>query len=271
VGEEVRRPRALALLAPLLCLFAGRASAEDPDLFPDLSVNLKAIRYAPADQDFQWSGWIGAGAGLLRVGRATLSGTADVETILGHERRAFDANQANYHLAFGVRIALGELILYPVFHHESRHLVDRPKEPAVDWNLIGVRLEGPLPRALGTRGAFEIGAARQVRRSFVDYQWEFRAAARVAVVRWNGGELFVEADARAVTTTNQEPYFRDGFVDFTGAAGVRVPREGRTLDLFVAYEHRNDVFLMVPDVRDRALFAFRIGLGRWRDTALAGR
>jgi hypothetical protein len=122
----------------------------------------------------------------------------------------------------------------------------------------------------GLPGSFLLGAARTVQRSFVDYEWEFLAAVHVPAVQWTHGELFVESEARFVTTTNRAPYFRDGFVDFTGAAGVRLRREGRVLDLFAAYEHRNDVFLLVPDVRDRALFAFRIGLGRWWDVA-AGR
>jgi hypothetical protein len=261
----VRRPRTGTLLGFLLFLLPATLLGDAPELFPDLSVHLKAIRYVPADADFQWSGWIGAGAGLVRLGRATLSGTADVETIIGNQKRAFDANQANYHLAFGVRIRVGEHTLYPVFNHVSRHLVDRAKTPAVDWNLIGARFEGPLPRSLGVPGAFELGVAKAILRSYVDYDWEFLAAAHGAVVRWSGGELFVEADARAVTTTNRVPYFRNGFLDFTGAAGVRIPREGRTLDFFVAYEHRNDVFVLVPGARDRALLAIRIGLGRWRD------
>jgi len=195
----------------------------------------------------------------------TLAGTADVETIIGDERRAFDANQANYHLAFGLRISAGTVVVYPVLHHESRHLVDRPKTQAVDWNLLGVRVEGPFPR--GLPGSFQLGAGHTVQKSYVDCEWEFLAAAHVPAVQWSHGELFVEAEARFVTTTNQAPYFRDGFADFTGAAGVRLRRDGRTLDLFAAYEHRNDVFLLVPDVRDRALFAFRIGLGRWWDVA----
>lgn len=264
-----RRAAALSLLVGLgvSLPLASLARAEDVELFPDLSVDLTAIRYAPADAQFQWSGWIGAGAGVVRVGRVTLAGTADVETIIGNERRAFDANQANYHLAFGLRVQAGATVVYPVFHHESRHLVDRPKTQAVDWNLVGVRLEGSLPH--GLPGSFLLGVARTVQKAYVDYEWEFLAAAHVPVVQWTNGEVFLESEARFVTTANQAPYFRDGFVDFTGAAGVRLRKDGRALDLFAAYEHRNDVFLLVPDVRDRALFAFRIGFGRWWDVAAA--
>jgi hypothetical protein len=262
-AHALRVLAALALSLPLACV----ARAEDVELFPELSVDLTAARYAPADTQFQWSGWIGAGAGVVRVGRVTLAGTADVETIIGNERRAFDANQANYHLAFGLRVQAGRAVVYPVLHHESRHLVDRPKTQAVDWNMLGVRVEGALP--YGVPGSFQLGAARAVQRSYVDYEWEFLAAAHVPAVQWTHGELFLETEARFVTTTNRAPYFRDGFVDFTGAAGVRLRRDGRVLDLFAAYEHRNDVVLFEPDVRDRALFAFRIGLGRWWDVAAA--
>jgi hypothetical protein len=263
----VRPPRTgTPLLIPLfLSLLGAPLLADGLELLPDVSAHLSAIRYAPADRDFQWSGWLGGGAGLLRWGRATLAGTADVETIIGDEDRAFDANQANYHLAAGVRIRVGTLSVYPLVFHESRHLVDRPKSAAVDWNMVGARLIGPLPRGLRVKGAFQLGVAHQFERAFVDYEWELVAATHAAVVPWDRGELFLEADARIVTTTNRAPYHRDGFVDFTGAAGVRVNREGRTFDVFVAYEHRNDVFLMVPDVRDRALFAMRIGVGRLVD------
>ena len=46
---------------------------------------------------------------------------------------------------------MGGVVVNPFFHHVSRHLVDRPKGPAVDWNMLGVGAEGTL------------GASRRIR------------------------------------------------------------------------------------------------------------
>jgi hypothetical protein len=77
--------------------------------------------------------------------------TVDVETILGRERRPFDANQANYHLEGGLRSRAERHLLIPFFHHISRHLVDRPKTQLVDWNLLGLRAAGSRPPRLARR------------------------------------------------------------------------------------------------------------------------
>jgi hypothetical protein len=45
-----------------------------------------AARYAASERDFRWVGWIGGSAGLIRAGKLTLFGSADVETVIGNER-----------------------------------------------------------------------------------------------------------------------------------------------------------------------------------------
>jgi hypothetical protein len=138
--------RGVILLSALLPLGAAAAASADPPAFlPEAFARLKAARYVPADDDQAWTGWIGAGADLLRAGRVTVELTADVETIIGRERRTFDANQANYHLAGAARIGVGRYEVAPFFHHVSRHVVDRPKTQAVDWNVLGARATAPLP------------------------------------------------------------------------------------------------------------------------------
>ena len=88
-----------------LCLAGAPSIAAE--LLPEVSVHLRAAHYAPAPPDFDWQGWIGAGAGLARFAGTTVYFTADVETIIGHELRTFDANQANYHLESGFRGKMG--------------------------------------------------------------------------------------------------------------------------------------------------------------------
>ena len=43
-----------------------------------------------------------------------------------------------------------------------------------------------------------------------------------------------------------------------GARGRLRRAAGRIFEAFAAYERRNDVFLLVPGARDRALFGIRI-------------
>ena len=133
----------VAPTAAFVLTLAGAPAMADTVLLPDVSVHLLAAHYAPVDTDFRWVGWIGAGAGLVEVGGVTAYFTGDVETIIGNTRRTFDANQANYHLEAGLRRRFGEQHEAAiVFSHVSRHVVDRVKVEAVDWNILGVRGAG---------------------------------------------------------------------------------------------------------------------------------
>jgi len=260
-------PRALrlnagrtALSALLLALLpaAGRA-AEDVQFFPEVTVQLGGAYYIPTEDAFAWDTWIGAGAGLLRVKRTTVYLTTDVETILGEERRAFDANQVNYHLEAGLRIRAGSHLVIPFFHHVSRHVVDRPKNQLVDWNIVGARVTGPLPSSFPVAGRYAASLGHTVEWRSVGYQWEFVAVVDVTVRRRLWATPFLRADVRVVTVDPQASIHRGDFADFLGEAGVRFATGGRNLDVFAAYEHRNDVFVLSPGVRDRALLGLRIG------------
>ena len=53
---------------------------------------------------------------------------------------------------------------------------------------------------------------------------------------------------------------RGDFLDWSVETGLRFPRQARALEVFAAAERRNDVFLLVPGARTRALFGARIRL-----------
>lgn len=250
--------RGVIVLAVLLSLAAALPAAGDPPSFlPDAFARLKAARYVPADLDQVWTGWIGAGADLLRIGRVTAELTADVETIIGRERRAFDANQANYHLAGAARVALGRYEVAPFFHHVSRHSVDRPKTRAVDWNMLGVRASAPLPRG---RGRVTAGLGHTTQVSLVGYGWEITGRADVELLKRAFGEGYAALDLRRVSAEATSAFPRGSFVDVTVEGGARWRRGHRTLDTFAAFERRNDVLVEVPRARDRLLLGFRVGL-----------
>jgi len=249
---------ASGLLLATLILPRSVASA-DVELLPDVSLRLEGSRYVPSEDAFVWDTWIGGGAGVLRVEAATAYVTADVETILGRERRAFDANQVGYHLEAGVRVVAGRIVVVPFFHHVSRHVVDRPKTELVDWNVVGVRVAGHLP--FGENGRYSASVGHTVEWRGVGYEWELEGAFDLELARRSWGGPYLGAEMRFVTVDPEGRFARGDFVDFLGEGGLRYGRGGRTVELFVAYEHRNDVFVLVPGVRDRALFGLRGGFG----------
>ena len=242
-------------------LFLGLACADaragELELLPELQLRLMAARYAPSETDFRWVGWMGGSAGLLRADALTLFGSADVETVIGSERRAFDANQANYHLGSGIKRSLGGHELALFFDHVSRHRQDRAKPEAVDWNTLGLRFSGRL----GTpRVRFELSLGHTTLASHVGYGWEGVAALHADVVSRERWALFLNGRLHGVTAEPTPAMPRDGFVDVWLDGGVRFRRAQRILELFAAYEHRNDVYVTVPSVRDRALVGTRFAL-----------
>jgi hypothetical protein len=231
---------------------AGATAAE---LVPDVAVRLEATRDQPVEPELQWQGWIGAGAGLLEARGVTLWGRAEVETILGHVIRPFEATQANYHLSIGLRRRVGALDVVTFFHHVSRHYADRPKTQAVDWNMLGVEASGrPWWPAL----RLTAGLGHTVQASLPGYGWEARAAAEAEVWRRGRGAALLRGSLRLVTVRDHDTLPRGDFVDWSLEAALRHQAGGRALEAFLAAERRNDVFLEEAGVRQRALFGLRV-------------
>jgi hypothetical protein len=250
----------LALSCALLA--APTPLAADVSLLPDVTVHLKAARYAPVERDFHWNGWVGAGADVLRAGNVSVYGTADVETIIGNTLRTFEANQANYHLETGLRRTLGRHEATLFFHHVSRHYVDRPKVQAVDWNVLGVRVSGALGADHPLRYSASLGHTTLA--SLVGYRFEATAHADTDVLGPPEHAFYVAGDARLVTVKESSDFPRGSFVDLGGEAGLRFRQESREMDVFAAYERRNDVLLEIPRRKDSGLIGFRISMGRLR-------
>jgi len=247
----------IAASAVLLAGLAGSPAAAETVLLPDVSVHLLAAHYAPVDTDFRWVGWIGGGAGLVEVGGVTAYFTADVETIIGNARRTFDANQANYHLEVGARRRLGERHEAAiVFHHVSRHVVDRAKAEAVDWNLLGVRVSGERPGRVPF--AYTASLGRTTLASLVGYRWEAAGRLDATIVGGEKAEVYVAGDARYVTALRSAAFPRGNFLDRSAEGGVRWRRGGRRLETFAAWQRRHDVFVQRAGAWSRALFGFRI-------------
>lgn len=243
---------------------AGAAApARAAEVFPDASVRLEATRYIPTESEQQWLGWIGGGATLVRSGGASFWGRAEVETILGHVIRPFEATQANYHLSFGLRLDAGRLHLVPFFRHVSRHYIDRPKTQAVDWNVVGLEASGPV----GDRVRVLASLGRTTQASLPGYEWEARAAAEAAVWQQGGASALLRGALRLVTVREQDTLPRGDFADWTLEGALRWENDRRALEAFVSAEKRNDVFLEVPGSRQRALLGLRVLMNDTRPPA----
>jgi len=259
---------ALAATGPLWAQAAGpEAEQAEPErqgpgneLLPETSFQLLAARYAPDQPDLEWSTWIGAGVGIARLGRTTLFGTADVETVVGSERRGFDARQANYHLQLGARRPVGPWRLELFFGHVSRHESDREKEPAVDWNILGLRAARDLDLGVPTR--ISLGLGHTTLASAVGYRFEATLGVDSELRRWDGGLAYLRGRLRLVTVSEEDSDLdRGGFADASIEGGLRFARGLQGLELFVAWEHRNDVRLLEAGALDRALFGLRFSGG----------
>ena len=250
-------PARLPLLA-LTVLLAPLASSA-ADFLPAVSLHLEAARYAPVKPDLYWTTTIGGGADVFGVGGFRGYIVGDVETIIGSTRRAFDASQANYHLETGGRWLFHGVTVNPFFHHVSRHLSDREKAPAVDWNMLGVRAEARLGTSRRARIGGSVGHTTLA--SLVGYRWELTAHGDLEVFRGERTAGYGAARARFVTVDPEPELSRGDFLDWAVEGGFRFRNEHRVFDAFAAYERRNDVLLLVPSVLTRGLFGIRFRFG----------
>ncbi|MBI3047339.1 MAG: hypothetical protein HYY76_03420 [Acidobacteria bacterium] len=198
------------------------------------------INYLVSDDPrFVWDARFGGELDFIAFGRGRATFTAEYQAMLGEEFRVFDPNQGDYTLAGALSARARGVELAGVFHHVSRHLSDRPKRQAVDWNMIGARVRTGVVRGrteLGTR----VDVRRVVQRSFVDYLWEVdaeahgrvRAAARAAVIA-SGGVRVLGVDGSRDRGTQY---------GLRGEGGVRLEGRSAAVELFLGAERRIDPY-----------------------------
>ena len=254
----LKTPKLLHGLALGLLLPSIGAAADSAKFLPFMGPQLEAARYSPANEEFAWVGWIGANVDLVEKGKWSAYFNPDVETILGHRVRSFEAVQANYSLEVGARRSVKRGRATAFFHHVSRHVQDRDKQQAIDWNFLGVRFDSPWPETWNRRGGFAASFGVATLSSGVHYDWEGRLSGDIDVFRKETRAVFVMADLRHIGSAATPAFNRGGFTDVRAEIGFRQWAEARQFALFAAYEHRNDALIPRPLVIDRALFGFRI-------------
>jgi hypothetical protein len=228
-----------------------------PDFLSRYDFHLSAAAVAVNDPRFSWETHFGGDLDVADyvVGRSSI--LVDYEAVLGDEFRAFDPNQGNYTLEASSSVRVGETEIAGVFHHESRHLSDRPKRFAIAWNVLGAR----VLRRVSTNG-FTIdvvaGAAKVVQNSYVDYTWtgdldlmiRRPLTSRVGVFAHGFGDAFL-------VDQMLEPH-RDRQLGGTVEVGLRINGRGGAVELFAGAETRVDADPIDRIARRWALAGFRL-------------
>lgn len=242
----------------LFTLTSSAAADEGAKFLPFMGPQLEASRFTPANEEFAWVGWIGATVDLVEAGKWSAYFNPNVETILGHRVRSFEAVQANYSLEVGARREVGRGRMSGFFHHVSRHVQDRTKVQSVDWNFLGIKYDSPWPSAWERRGAFSGSLAVATLSSGVEYNWEARLSADIDVLRQGARAMFLLADVRHVGAGETPGFVRDQVTDVRAEIGFRHWQEKSQFALFVAYERRGEARIPSALAIDRALFGFRM-------------
>jgi hypothetical protein len=255
-----RRLPFLGLLALLAGAVPARGAEAEFEALPDASLRAEVARYSPTTVDQVFVATIAPRFGLLRWRDTRLFLDANIETILGTERRETDANQGSYHIELGVDQRLRALRLTSFFHHVSRHALDRSKPEAVDWNVLGMRLDGPWPSESHPRLWAGVGVGHTTLASLIGYRWELTGQLDALAFAHADAEIHCRAQSRVVTTEPSELFPRDAFLDWSVEVAARWTHRLRVIEPFVAWEHRNDVLLTQPSARTRLLLGVRFGI-----------
>jgi hypothetical protein len=226
---------ALALVAS-----AGPAAAQPPlQFFPRFDFHLTAEHLSGDDRRFAWDADLGGELDVVDYDVGRLAFTANYEVVMGNQLRRFDPNQGHYILAGSASARVATVELAGVFYHQSRHLSDRAKTAAIDWNMLGLHVRRDL--ALGrTEWATRADLRRVVQKSFVDYRWELDAAGSGRIPLRRGIGLISAAGVRVLGVDGTRD--RGTQTGFSAEAGVRFEGNAGAMEFFVAAERRIDPF-----------------------------
>ena len=234
-----------------LVLATATASAQQlptVEFFPRFVFHMNAEHLSSDSRRFVWDADIGGDLDFISWGRNRFTFLSNYQVVLGEQIRSFDPNQGNYTLEGSTSRRMGGMEVSGVFHHVSRHLADRAKTPAVDWNMLGGRIRKELtdPR-LYFDGRVDL--RKTLAKSFVDYRWEVEAD---AVTRYTIRRRVVFTSETTIRIAAvDESRDRGTQTGIRGQAGMRFEGPGGAVELFLAAERRIDPYPM------------ELGYGNW--------
>lgn len=201
--------------------------------------HLNAAHLSSDDERFVWDADYGGELDVVDYVAGRFTFYANYEVITGEEFRAFDPTQGNYILGGRLSYRFRGLEAAGDFYHQSRHLSDRPKRQAVDWNMIGVHLGGPVtvgPVFLDPR----VDIRGVIQRSYVDYEWEVDGGVRAVYPLRKHVALVGNADLRFLGVDGSQD--RGTQTGARGEGGVRFEGKVGAIELFIAIERRIDPY-----------------------------
>jgi hypothetical protein len=204
---------------------------------PRFDFHLGADHLSSNDARFVWDANFGGNMDLVDYGHGRATFSANYEAVLGEEFRSFDPNQGTYLLDTSSSLRGHGFEVAAVFHHTSRHLSDRFKRAAIDWNMLGVKVEHDLiGRSTKLRAYGDV--LDVLLKSTVDYTREANGGLQLRVplrphlsVISDGNVRIVGVDGSRNRGTQQ-----GGRVE----GGLRFEGERGAIDVFVARERRID-------------------------------
>jgi hypothetical protein len=217
---------------------AAQSGGSGVSFLPRAAFHMSAEHLGGVDDErFRWDTNFGGELDLVDYTKGRLIFAANYQAILGNELQKFDPNQGNYILEGALTARLHEVEAAFVFHHQSRHLGDRPKTQPVDWNMVG----GRVSRSFLVDGTYLQTRADlrwTVQQSFVDYTWELDAGIRgdrlirpgIGVLA-AGGLRYLGVDGTAG---------RGGQTGYRAEGGFRFEGAGAAVELFAGVERRID-------------------------------
>jgi hypothetical protein len=181
----------------------------------------------------------------------------DVDLVMGSEHRSFDLNHANVIFETSASYRLASLEISGVFHHTSRHLVDREFGRVVAWHTLAARVERVFMRRrsyLAIAGEIH----RVVQRTYVDYTWTNQGTVRIDRLIGNRAHVFA-AGSGGVVSVDPGVVGRDSQKGARVEGGMRIPGQRAALDLFAAYERRVDGYPIAREPSSWVEIGFRLG------------
>jgi len=239
------RSAVLVLVALAASVVSAFAQTPDPSpeprvtFLPRFDFDVSMEHLFSEEIRFVWDANFGGDIDLVSIGRTRATFVANYQTLLGSEFRAFDPNQGNYTLEGSVSVRMRAVEAAGVFHHVSRHLSDRPKRIAVDWNMVGGRIGGQ-----GRHDRFEYEAHADIRgviqHTFVDYRWEIDSEISTRTMLKPRVALLAIGTWRVLGVDGTRG--RGNQLGYRGEGGVQFAGRSATLDLFLAAEQRVDPY-----------------------------
>lgn len=219
-------------------------------------IDVTSLNGAATDRSFDWDADLSFDLDVFDLGFMRGNLFLGYEQIVGRQKRNIDPNQNSYAIDGSIFFPLRHGELGAVFHHVSRHRVDRSTDQAMSWNLVGGSyghrvVVSQFALHAGVRGMFN------VERADVDYRGQIETFfsamralnSRYAVVGRAEG-VIVPVEPQMFDRTTQ----RGGRLE----GALRVFGDIADFDAFVAWEQRIDASFAKRDTVRWVLAGLRV-------------